>query len=197
MAKRQAIAITNIEAALKGDMQIVLLSPKLEESGLSHVFQEKSGDESVVSADNAQMSKLSDWAKPNKYSVKKYGHIETSDWPDFEYKLQRIIQAGKTPDLYIEYEGYITHSRNTLWNKEESADLLNSLQRGGRGISLYSKPDLSVSFLRFEFDNTRSLSVSLPYLEGTQSSLQQAYLYRGSQYRQNSEYSDRYDHVNL
>ncbi len=188
MALRQAKQIKNLSEAINKDLPLVLLSPNNAQSTLSFAFDK--------SAENAKMTKLSDWAKPPRQNGKVYGHIQSSDWNDFENKLNIIIKNGKTPQLKIEFDGYITNFHNTLLNDDNKPRLIQSLKDNEGGTALYSDPQTKIAFLKLEFSKLNNLTVSLPYITAQNDDLKQTYLY-SSNTRETPEYHDKYDHINM
>ncbi len=197
MALRQAIQIKDLNTAISEDLPIVLMTPKIEENALSNVFGQQAGNQ-PVSAENARMTKLSDWERPPRQNGKKYGHIETENWQDFEDKLKHILKKGNVGKLSIEYEGYITNLSNAMYSKETKDILTNALKNEEGGVSLFSAPDLKISFLKLAFDRDKNLCVSLPYLDDKNDDLKRVYLHTPDMNKApTEEYHDRFDHINL
>ena len=196
MALRQAILIKDLDTAIQNNLPIVLLSPKDEQTSLTSIFDKDLNDHKI-SSENAKMRKLSEWAKPPYKDGKKYAHIETSDWNDFERKFKKISDANQTNSLYIEYEGYITHGKNTILNKETRQDLKKGLLGAEAGISLYSSPEIKISFLKLAFDKEKNMCVSLAYIENENDVLKQAYIHtpHTKQEALSNEYTDKYDQI--
>ncbi len=198
MALKQAIQVKDLNEAIQQDLSIVLLCPKTKQTSLSNIF-DNSVNNVPISTKNARMTTLSEWEKPPRKDGKKYGHIETADWQDFEKKLRHILDKGDVSKINIEYEGVITNISNTILNKETKQSLTKSLQNDEGGVALFSAPDLKIAFPKFAFDQDHNLCVSLPYLDNEHDDLQRVYLHTPDMKKQTSEdeYHDSFDHVNL
>lgn len=192
MALKQAIQIKNLQKAIKEDVPIVLLTPKGTNATISDIFQQRAD----ITAEKAKMTRLDQWAKPPRKNGKLYGHIETEDWTDFERKLKYIFSAGNLTKLFIEYDGYITNFQNTQLHKESEKTLLQALEREEGGVALYTDSELKISFIKLQFNKNKDLSVTAPYLNKSNDTVQHVYLHTPHM-KMREEYHDQYDHINL